>query len=275
MNQTLERLYAARDALARWRPTAPPVAITTGSGYAWLEDLLEDAEAIGFADVPNTPLCRNPQHPGRFVAGKLFGHPVVLQLGRLHCYEGYKAEEVAFPSRALALWGVRTFLLTNAAGAINPDFKEGEFMAIADHINFLGQNPLTGLAFSTLGERFPDLSRLYDPDLIERVRKRVTAEGTVLHTGVYGAMPGPSYETPAEIQMLRCVGADAVGMSTVPEAIAVGQLGRRVFGLSCLTNLAAGTAIGPIRDDEITDVLERPEVRNDLVTIIRGVLDGA
>ena len=219
------------------------------------------------------PLCHKPQHAGRFVSGRLFGHSVVIQQGRLHCYEGYRADEVAFPARTLALWGVRSFLLTNAAGAINPAFQEGEFMAITDHINFIGQNPLTGLAYLDLGERFPDLSRLYDPDLIARVKDRMKEAGTTLHTGVYGGMPGPSYETPAEIRMLRTVGADAVGMSTVPEAIALGHMRRQVFGLSCLTNLAAGKATAPIRDDEIVDVLERPQVREDLLTIIRGVLD--
>ncbi|HHQ49692.1 MAG TPA: purine-nucleoside phosphorylase, partial [Acidobacteria bacterium] len=264
MNPSLERLYAARDALARWSPDAPTVAITTGSGYGWLVDQMEQPRAIGFEEIPNMPLCNNPQHAGRFVTGRLFGHSVVVQHGRLHCYEGYRAEEVAFPARTLALWGVETFLLTNAAGAINPAFREGEFMAITDHINFIGQNPLTGLAYLELGERFPDLSHLYDPDLVARVKARMDAEGTTLHQGVYGGMPGPSYETPAEIRMLRIVGADAVGMSTVPEAIALGQMGRRVFGLSCLTNLAAGAATSPIRDDEIVDVLERAEVRNDL-----------
>ncbi len=273
MNPTIERLYAARDALARWQASPPPVAIATGSGYAWLVEQLEGARSIAFGDIPNMPLCRNPKHPGRFVLGTLFGHRVIVQHGRLHCYEGHRAEDVAFPARALALWGVKTFLLTNAAGAINPSFREGEFMAITDHINFIGQNPLTGLAFTEIGERFPDLSKLYDPDLVAGVQARIGARGTVLHEGVYGAMPGPSYETPAEIRMLRLLGADAVGMSTVPEAIALGQLMRRVFALSCLTNLAAGTALTPIRDDEIADVLERPEVRIDLETIIRGVLD--
>ena len=275
MVDMLQRLTEAREFLTAWHGEAPPVGMVLGSGYAWVGQELTEARVLSYREIPHFPPTTNPAHPGRLLVGKLWGHPVALLQGRLHCYEGYKADELVFAVRTLAFWGVQTFFLTNAAGAINPSYRIGEFMALSDHLNMMGQNPLVGRNIEALGTRFPDLSTLYDRKLRQAAIEAAASVGAVCHEGVYGAMLGPSYETPAEIRMLHVIGADAVGMSTVQEAIALKHMGKRVFGLSCLCNLAAGISQEALLDDDIVQVFDRPEVQQVLRQILKGVLHAA
>lgn len=252
---------------------APKIALVLGSGYAKIAEGLDDAKKIPYQKIPNFPLCTNPNHSGQLLVGCIKNIPVAVLQGRIHAYEGHNMDKVVFAVRSLAMWGCSTFILTNAAGAINSDFKVGEFMAINDHINFIGQNPLVGRA--DFGQRFPDMTTLYDKNLISSAIETAKNSGFRCHQGVYAAMLGPSYETPAEIKMLRVLNSDAVGMSTVPEAIAVKQMGCRVFGLSCLTNLAAGISKEEISDDEIVQVFDKIDVQKNLKLLIEGVLNAA
>ena len=266
-------LMGAVDALRARFGDAPGTAIQLGSGFSVLAEEVEGGDALPYAWIPAFPRCTNRAHPGCLVVGRFEGRRVVLMVGRLHQYEGYSATQVAFPIRALAEWGVKTFILTNAAGAIREDFQVGQFMAIVDHLSLTGQNPLVGLGEHEEFERFPDMSGAYRADLIDAALAEAVRAGFTLHTGVYAQMPGPSYETPAEIRMLRKLGADAVGMSTVPEAITAAHRRCRVFGLSCLTNPAAGIGSAPILDDEIKEILDHPARRRALRVILSGVLN--
>lgn len=275
MVDMLQRLTEARAFLSDHFGDAPPIGMVLGSGYAWVGQELTGARVLSYRDIPHFPPTTNPAHPGRLIVGELWNHRVAILQGRLHCYEGYKADEQVFAVRSLALWGVQTFFLTNAAGAINPAYKIGEFMAMSDHLNLMGQNPLVGRNIDALGTRFPDLSTLYDKDLRRAAIAAAAELGVTCHEGVYGAMLGPSYETPAEIRMLHVIGADAVGMSTVQEAIALKHMSRRVFGLSCLCNLAAGISKETLLDDDIVQVFDRPEVQQVLRKILQGVLNAA
>lgn len=273
MQDMVKRLEEARDFLRGWTPEAPSVAMVLGSGYAWVGQEVENARVLSYGEIPHFPVTTNPAHPGRLLVGTLWGHSVAILQGRLHCYEGYRADEVVFGVRALALWGASTFFLTNAAGAINPHYRIGDFMALSDHLNMMGLNPLVGRNLDSLGTRFPDLSTLYDKGLRKAALDAAAAGGVRCHEGVYGAMLGPSYETPAEIRMLKTVGADAVGMSTVPEAIALRHMGKRVFGLSCLCNLAAGISKEDLRDEDIVQVFDRPDVQAGLRVVLKGLLN--
>jgi purine-nucleoside phosphorylase len=269
----MKRLLEARDHLRDRCPKAPDVALVLGSGYKAVGERVSSPLTMAYAEIPHFPACTNPAHPGRLLVGELWGRTVAVLQGRIHCYEGYRAEEVVLPVRALALWGVQNFILTNAAGAINAGYQVGEFMAITDHINLMGQNPLTGPELTGLGkERFTPLSDAYTSPMLEGARAAAARAGIRLHEGVYAALAGPSYETPAEIRMLRTLGADAVGMSTVPEVIALRHMDRRVFGLSCLTNAAAGLSSAAPNDKDIREVLDRPEVQVRLEVILKGAL---
>ncbi len=220
---------------------APRTCWVLGSGLSGFTSDLGTASEVPFSEVPGFPSVSVSGHPGTLSLIGTEPARVCCLLGRTHFYEGIPLSRIVFPVRALALWGVRDFVLTNAAGAINADFGPGELMLIRDHLNFQGDNPLSGPHFPSLGERFPDMTEIYDRCLNEIAVREAERLGLTLRQGIYLAVKGPSYETPAEIRMFRLWGADAVGMSTVPEAIALRQLGRRVLGLSCITNLAAGT----------------------------------
>jgi len=220
---------------------SPSVGVVLGSGLGAFADALVEATSIPFSGIPHFPASTVAGHGGALVLGRCGGVPVAVMKGRVHFYEGYTLAEVVFPARVLARLGVSTLLLTNAAGGVNTLFAPGDLMVIEDHINFIG-NPLLGPNEEALGPRFPDLSFAYDRRLGERALEACAAAGVRGHRGVYLAMPGPSYETPAEIRMARVLGADAVGMSTVPEVIAARHAGMRVAALSCITNLAAGVS---------------------------------
>ena len=218
----------------------PKTGLILGSGLGDFCDLLENVTEVPFSDIPDFPVATVAGHTGAFLFGTYQGTPVAVLRGRIHCYEGYTPQEVVMPVRLMAMLGVKTVILTNAAGGVNKAYKPGALMLLEDHINFCGANPLTGPNLDQLGPRFPDMSDVYCRQLRERVQELALAEQIPLEQGIYLMYGGPSYETPAEIRAFRTLGADAVGMSTVPEAIAANHCGMRVLGISCITNMAAG-----------------------------------
>ena len=218
------------------------VAIVLGSGLGAFADDLTHAVAIPYEEIPGFARSTVEGHAGKLVIGKAGDMAVAVMQGRFHFYEGYSLEEVTFPIRVLKLLGVRTLVLTNASGALNVEFVPGSLMVISDHINLVGANPLTGPNDDRFGPRFPDLTLVYAAELQNMVIEEAHAMGMEMRRGIYAALSGPSYETPAEIHMVRTLGADAVGMSTVPEAIVARHMDMRVIGISCITNLAAGVS---------------------------------
>lgn len=241
MSRLLEQLEESAAAVRAAVPTAAPeVALVLGSGLAGAVRLLDGPEAVPVADVPHLPTPSVSGHPGRLVFGRIGPVQVGILQGRLHTYEGWTAAETAFPVRLLITLGARVVVLTNASGGVREGLAAGDWMVITDHLNLSGKNPLEGPNDPRVGPRFPDLSRAYDPQLRVLLLRAAAGAGVPVHEGVYAMMAGPSYETPAEIRMLRVLGADAVGMSTVPEVIAAVHMGARVACLSCVTNAAAG-----------------------------------
>lgn len=231
---------------------AADTAIILGSGLGGLSARLDDAVSLPYSDIPGFPLSTAPGHAGRIYHGFIGTKAVYCLAGRFHYYEGYSSEEVIFAVRALYCAGVKTLIVTNAAGGINTSYNAGEFMLISDHINFL-PNPLVGRNDSSFGSRFPDMTYAYDPLLRNIAKSAADNLGITLHEGVYIAVSGPSYETPAEIRAFRTLGADAVGMSTVPEVIAANHCGMRVLGISLITNLAAGVLECRLTGDEVIE----------------------
>src|SRR5438067_12318773 len=254
----LDCARAARGALGL-PSDASPLAVVLGSGLGAFGDQLAGARSVAFSDLPGLPRATVLGHAGRFVLGELSGVPVLAQQGRLHGYEGHDAATVAFPARVLAVLGARALTVTNAAGGTNPSFAPGELMRITDHINLTGRNPLIGPNEDQLGPRFPDLSQAYDPRLAEALEEAARASNQKLRAGVYLQMNGPSYATPAEVRMARSMGADAVGMSTVPEVIVAAHMGMPVCGISCITNLAAGIAQHALTHQEVMEVAKQVE----------------
>jgi purine-nucleoside phosphorylase len=253
-----EQLQETVSAIQRRAPGFKPRAgIILGSGLGAFADTLTNKTVIPYSELPNFPNSSVVGHAGRLVLGTLGGEPIVAMQGRVHFYEGYTGAQVVFPARVLCLLGVKSLVVTNAAGGINPSFGPGDLMAITDHINLAGFNPLTGPNPESLGPRFPDMSLAYHPALRELLFESAKKTGVTLKQGVYAIASGPSYETPAEIRMLRTLGADAVGMSTVPEVIAATHMGVRVAGISCITNLAAGIGNKPLSHEEVGEVADR------------------
>jgi purine-nucleoside phosphorylase len=240
-----EEVKDAADALRARTGLAPEIAIVLGSGLSGAVGGLEGPVSISYEELPHWPLSRVEGHEGRLVAGRLCGRPVMALAGRCHLYEGHGFGAVIFGVRVMGLLGVRVLILTNAAGAVRADLQPGGLMAIDDHINLTGGNPLAGPNDERFGPRFPDMSDVYSRRLRTIAHQAAAAAGVGLAHGVYAAVTGPSYETPAEIRYLRTIGADAVGMSTVPEAIAARHMGLDVVGISCIGNLAAGVAARP------------------------------
>jgi purine-nucleoside phosphorylase len=247
---------AARFVLERVPGTSPRIGLVLGSGLGGLADRFEAAEAIPYSELPGFPEPAVVGHAGVLVLGTLAGVPAVAMRGRAHLYEGHPAREATFPIRVLVALGIQGLFLSNAAGAINPEFKPGDLMAIRDHINLMGQNPLVGNVVPG-DPRFPDLSAAWDPELRQVLHEASQSTGATLREGVYAAVLGPSFETPAEIRMLERLGADAVGMSTVPELITARARGVRCFGVSCLTNYAAGISSQPLDHQEVIETTER------------------
>jgi purine-nucleoside phosphorylase len=265
----VEPIEATAEALRGRLPWTPEILAVLGSGLGALADAVEEPISIPFQDLPGLPPAGVGGHQGRFVAGVLEGRRVLVQAGRFHFYEGHPAEVVLAPVRAAALLGVSTLLVTNAAGGVNPDFGPGTLMLIRDHLNLMGRNPLVGPGAP--GEpRFPDMSVAYDADLRALARRTADELGIPLEEGVYAAVSGPSYETPAEVRMIGLLGGDAVGMSTVPEVIVARARGMRVLGISLITNPGAGISSRPLSHQEVLEAGQEAGPR--FQRLIRGIL---
>lgn len=261
--------HAAREIRSRYSEDVR-VGLVLGSGLGAFADELEESVEIPYEEIKGFARSTVEGHAGRLVLGKIEGVSVAAMQGRFHFYEGYEFEEVVFPIRTLGLLGVKSLLLTNAAGGINVAFDQGALMVISDHLNLMGVNPLRGPHDNRFGERFPDMSEVYTRDYQEIAVAEGQAMGLELRRGIYAALSGPSYETPAEIRMMRILGADAVGMSTVPEAIVARQMGIKVLGISCITNMAAGVVGDPINHQEVMETGER--VRDTFKELLKRII---
>lgn len=260
---------AARFILARTK-LRPKIALVLGSGLGAFADELDSAVKIPYQKIPNFPRSTAIGHAGQLVIGLSGDVPVAAMQGRVHLYEWYSAKDVVYPMRVLGRMGIRATILTNAAGGINLEFKQGALVVIRDHINLQGANPLIGPNDERFGPRFPDMTQAYWKPYREIALAEALRLGVGVHEGVYAALSGPSYETPAEIRYLRTIGADLVGMSTVPEVIAASHMGIRVLGISCVTNMAAGILDQPIHHQEVLETGER--VKSQFVALLRAVI---
>ena len=247
-----ESVKKAADTIAGRISCAPEVGLILGTGLAGAAAAMEVEAELPYTHVPGMNLSTNPQHPGRFLVGRLFGKQVICMQGRIHIYEGYTAEEVAFPIFVMHLLGVGRLIVTNAAGAINTGFEVEQLIALSDHINHMSCTPLSFNIDDRLGRPCPDMTYAYTPALRERLHARAAELGENLGEGVYIGVPGPSFETPAEIRAFRAMGADLVGMSTVPEVIAAVACGMEVAGISLVTNMAAGVVDGKLDETHLT-----------------------
>jgi len=266
-----ERLNAAMASLEERLAEPPSVVITLGSGLSDAFGVPEGGTIIPCSEIPHFPVPTVAGHVGDFWAGRLGGKSVLIQRGRIHFYEGHSLDEVTFATRVFALLGVETLIVTNAAGAIHPELRAGDLVLLTDHINMLGANPLHGPNLDKLGPRFPDMSTAYTPRLRALAKETAHDEGIELKEGVYVATLGPSYETPAEIRALRVLGADVVGMSTVPEVIVAAHAGMSVLGLSIATNLAAGVVPdAALTHDEVIEMtrVKGAETRRLLLAVL-------
>ena len=247
------RIQNAVDYIRSRTDMIPEMGMILGSGLGDFADTLENHQIIPFTDIPDFPAATVPGHTGAFVFGTEHGKKVVCLQGRLHYYEGHPMSVLTIPVRVMAKLGVKVLLLTNAAGGVNKDYRPGDLMLITDHINYSGSNPLIGVHEEQFGVRFPDVTDLYSAGLRLKIKLAAVEAGIVLRQGVYMMFSGPSYETPAEIRMSRILGADAVGMSTVPEAIVAAQCGIKCLGISCITNLAAGVSPNKLSHEEVME----------------------
>ena len=265
-----DQVREAADAIRARIPEVPRIAIVLGSGLGDFADSLADAVTLPYGDLPHWPASRVIGHAGKLVVGKARGKTIAALAGRSHLYEGHDPGRVAFAVRALGVLGVTSLILTNAAGGVNTGFAQGALMVIDDHINLTGHNPLVGENDERFGVRFPDMTEVYSARLRGVADRAGQAIGVTLPHGVYAALMGPSYETPAEIRYLRTIGADAVGMSTVPEAIAARQMKIDVLGISCITNMAAGVLPRPLDHAEVMETAAR--VRGQFIALLEGII---
>ncbi len=265
-----QRLQDAANDVRSFDERVPAVALVLGSGLGAFADSIEDATVIPYGDIRGIPSSGVVGHKGNLVIGKAEGVLVVAMQGRNHLYEGHSPQDVVFGARLMFHLGANTMIVTNAAGGVDPSFNVGDLMLIEDHLNLTGQNCLTGHNDPEIGERFVDMTRAYDRDLGELATGTATEMGFSLQRGVYAGLLGPSYETPAEIHMLRTIGANAVGMSTVLEVIAARHMGVRCLGISCITNMAAGMGEGTLSHDEVKETATR--VHDRFVNLLRGTL---
>ncbi|MDK2919094.1 MAG: purine-nucleoside phosphorylase [Candidatus Petromonas sp.] len=248
----------------------PEIGLILGSGLGVLADEIENSVKIPYREIPYFPVSTVEGHAGQFVAGTLNGKKVIAMQGRFHYYEGYSMQEVTFPVRVMKRLGVKILLVTNAAGGVNGKFKPGDLMVIKDHINFSFDNPLIGKNYEELGPRFPDTSRAYNRDLINKVKDVARKNNIDLKEGVYVFNTGPTYETPAEIRLARFIGGDAVGMSTVPEVIVAAHSNIDVIGLSCITNMAAGILDQPLSHEEVVETAAK--VKKVFITLVKNTI---
>lgn len=248
----------------------PEIGLILGSGLGVLGDYIEDAVVIPYEHIPHFPVSTVEGHAGELMIGTISGKAVVLMRGRFHMYEGYGAEVTAFPVRVMKALGVKSLVVTNAAGGINLEFASGNLMLISDHINLTGENPLIGHNDIEIGARFPDMSEVYSKRLRGIAKEIAEEKGITVVEGVYAGLLGPSYETPAEIRMLRILGADAVGMSTVAEVIAARHSGIEVVGISCISNMAAGILDQPLSHDEVMETTNR--VKSQFLELVTSLI---
>lgn len=248
----------------------PEVGMILGSGLGDYADRIENPVKIPYQDIPNFPVSTVAGHAGQFVLGNRNGKTVIAMQGRIHYYEGYTQRQITLPVRIMKRLGVQNMLLTNACGGVNLSFAPGTLMMISDHINYSGSNPLLGPNFEIDGLRFPDVSRVYPKELRDKLRQCAAREGIALQEGVYMMFSGPCYETPAEVRMARTLGADAVGMSTVPEGIVCAHCGIPVLGISCITNYAAGILDQPLSHQEVVETAAR--VKDTFVQVVDLIL---
>lgn len=257
MNAVYEKLCRCYESVRTKVDFHPKVAIVLGSGLGdYADDIRVEAE-LEYGDIEGFPVSTVPGHAGKFIFGYVGETPVVCMKGRVHYYEGYPVSDVVLPARLMKMMGAQILFLTNASGGINADFSAGDFMLIRDHISCFAPNPLIGSNIDELGTRFPDMSEVYSKELQEIIRETAREEGIKLQEGVYLQLTGPSFESPAEIKMLRGFGADAVGMSTVVEAIAARHCGMKICGISCVCNLAAGMTANPLTHEEVQEAANK------------------
>ena len=266
-----ERIEAAAAAVLARCGTPPVTAIVLGSGLGDFADGLPDAVTLPYGDLPHWPVSRVVGHAGKLVVGSVGGRRVAVLSGRAHVYEGHDLSTVVFATRVMARVAVKELILTNAAGGINTGFASGALMVIDDHLNLMGSNPLVGPNDERMGPRFPDMSEVYSVRLRGIADDAARARGVSVSHGIYAGLHGPSYETPAEIRYLRTIGADAVGMSTVPEAIAARHMGVEVLGISCITNMAAGVLNQPLVHGEVLETAQR--VKGAFISLLEGIVE--
>jgi purine-nucleoside phosphorylase len=271
---TIDSDFARAESAAQFvlgqTPLRPAIGLVLGSGLGGFADELSEATKIPYANIPFFPLSTAVGHAGQMVIGKVGAVAVAAMQGRVHLYEGYSVKEVTFPIRAFGRMGIRALILTNAAGGINLEYKQGALVVISDHINLQGKNPLVGSNEDRLGPRFPDMTQAYWKPYREIALRAARRLGKTMHEGVYAGLLGPSYETPAEIRYLRTIGADLVGMSTIPEVIVARHMGLKVLAISCVTNMAAGISHEVLNHEDVLATGER--VKGDFVALLRAVL---
>jgi purine-nucleoside phosphorylase len=270
MSTYFDRVSEAATWIRRHVGDGPAIGVVLGSGLGAFTDSLHQSVTLPYESIPHWPPVRVAGHAGKLVAGMSSGRRVIALSGRAHGYEGHAPELMAFGVRVLWRMGVRTLILTNAAGGVNPRFRSGALMVIDDHLNFSGSNPLTGPNDERFGKRFADMTEVYSSRLRAIADAAAAAIDLTVEHGVYVAVSGPSYETPAEIRAFRGLGADAVGMSTVHEAIAARHLGMEVLGVSCISNMAAGMLAQPITEEEVLDTASR--VRAEFIALVEGII---
>ena len=251
MNPIYEKLQGCLKSVREKTDFVPKVAIVLGSGLGDYANDIEVVSEIAYSDIEGFPVSTVPGHAGKFIFGYVKGVPVVCMKGRVHYYEGYPISDVVLPTRLMKLMGADTLFLTNASGGINPSFTAGDFMMLTDHISLWAPNPLIGANIDELGTRFPDMTHVYDVEIQNIIRDVAANEGIKLQEGIYAQLTGPSFESPAEIQLLHKLDVDAVGMSTVVEAIAANHMGMKICGISCVCNLAAGMTDNPLTHEEV------------------------
>jgi len=267
----VDQIQESARALTARLGEVPEIAVVLGSGLGAFGESLERATTIPYGEIPNWPASRVVGHAGKLVAGTCRGHRVLALSGRAHFYEGHPLGTVTFAMRVLGQLGVKTVILTNAAGGINTSFAQGALMLIDDHINLFGTNPLIGPNEDRFGRRFPDMSEVYSRRLRAIATEAALARNLSLEHGIYIAVTGPSYETPAEIRAFRVIGADAVGMSTVPEAIVARHMGLEVLGISCISNMAAGVLPQLLTEEEVIETTGR--VRGAFISLLEGIIE--
>ncbi len=274
MTELKKELDACVDVVRKQTALQPELGLVLGSGLGFLADQVVDPVFVDYHDLPGFPVSTVPGHAGRLVLGTLADRPVAVMQGRFHYYEGYPMDRITIGVRLMARLGAKAFVITNAAGGIRADLQPGDLMLIRDHINLMGSNPLIGENHDELGPRFPDMSDAYSAELRTQARAVAAGLGILVKEGVYAAFTGPSYETPAEIRLLNILGADTVGMSTIPEVIAATHMGRQVLGISCVSNLAAGISPEPLSHAEVTETADRVrDVFSRLVLALVGQLE--